>query len=79
MAMATRQSQAKRMLEYIRQNGHITYREAEVDLCINSPRDVMSELRKTHNVTSCYISKRAKDEKGRLVTMARFKVFYIEE
>lgn len=77
--MATRQSQAKRMLEYIRDNGCISYREAEVELCINSPRDVMSELRKKHNITSCYISKRVRDEKGRLITMSRYKVFYIEE
>ena len=46
MTLSPKRTQADRVFAYMEDHGSVTYRQMMLELCINSPRDVIRQLKK---------------------------------
>jgi hypothetical protein len=65
-------TQKRKILDYVEQFGSITAREAFIDLNINSPRKVISDLKKSGLYSVESIEERKTDEDGRTIKWRRY-------
>lgn len=67
----------EKVLNYLREHGSITYRECEVLLHINSPRDIIYQLKKTVNLECVRRSVKGLDSEGRVIERTYYNEYFL--
>lgn len=69
-------TQKRKIIDYCAQHGSITAREAFIDLNINSPRKVISDIKSSGLYDVESIEERKRDTDGRMI---RWRRYFIKE